>query len=478
MGFDILLDASGDLPHRPALAAGIEVVAQRVRLRLLRFRGDLILNVKKGIDYPGLLQTRPVDTDAIEALIVAELSGTEGLKSIEEVSAVFIRAAGYLTALRDGYTARLNAAGLSTSVDFSDDEFLGMITGLLSVILGEADETIQAVYDARLRGNAIGAQLDVLGIVVGVIRNEATASVATVTLTGATGTVIPAGKILEGGGTNGDQRWTIDADVTLAGGTGTATVTAENTGRIVALAASIDKIVTPVVGLDSVSNAADAIPGLNLESDAAYRARQQSSLQISGGSSTDAIRANVAAIDDVKHVAVIENDRSIAVVTGGISLDPHSYAVIVNPTLTTAAQKKVVAEAIFKTAPAGIKSMGTDVVASVTAIDGASKIIRFDFSDNVTVNVGVTLTLDSGYVVADVNTEIINLITDYIDGDATEDPPVVGLSIGENVRHLPILSLIAGVKGVLGAVLLLSGLTTDIPIGFDEIAVTGTVTVL
>lgn len=97
MGFDILLDSTGDLPHRPILGAGIDVTAQRVRLRLLRFRGDLVLNVKKGIDYPGLIQARPVDTDMIEALIVGELAGTEGLKSITSIAVVFAPLTGEVT---------------------------------------------------------------------------------------------------------------------------------------------------------------------------------------------------------------------------------------------------------------------------------------------------------------------------------------------------------------------------------------------
>ena len=388
-----------------------------------------------------------------------------------------IRAAAQLTALRNGYTAALSAAGLSTSVDFSDDEFLGMFTAVIAVLLGSSEETIQAVYDARLRNNATGAQLDTLGIVVGVPRNAATPSTATVTLTGTTGTVIPAGKIIEGGGAADAQRWILSADVTLAAGTGTGTVTAEDAGRISAVAASIDKIVTPVVGWTAVSNAADAVEGLDLESDAAYRARQQESLSIAGASSTDSIRANVAAVDDVTHVVVIDNDTAVTVVTGGVTLDPHSYAVIVNPTLTTVEQKQAVALAIFNNAPAGIRSMGTDVIAAVTAIDGTTKTIRFDFSSDVTIDVGITLTLSTGYSVGDVSATITALVTDYIDGDAAEDPPVAGLGVGEDVRHLPILSLIAGVEGVLGAVLLLNTLSTDIPIGFNEIAVTGTVTV-
>ena len=89
MSLDVILNADGDLPHRPRLAGGRERVEQRLRAALATFRGDLILDVKRGIDYPAVISARPVDVEALAALAVAELSRLDEVESVSAVEASF-----------------------------------------------------------------------------------------------------------------------------------------------------------------------------------------------------------------------------------------------------------------------------------------------------------------------------------------------------------------------------------------------------
>ena len=159
-----------------------------------------------------------------------------------------IRSAEYLTLLRAAIATELVAAGITAEIDWAADTILGTITSVTAASLGRLGEVAQAVYDARSPNNATGAQLDDLCTIVGVSRLDATYSTAAVTLTGTSGTIIPAGSVVSGGGTDGLARWTLAASVTLASGTGTGAVTAEDVGAIAAAIGEIDAIITSSPG--------------------------------------------------------------------------------------------------------------------------------------------------------------------------------------------------------------------------------------
>lgn len=120
------------------------------------------------------------------------------------------RTADFLELIRNDYEAAVNLA-----IDWERDTFLGQITAIVAARLGELADAVQAVYDATDPNNATGAQLDNLAQLVGILRKIATNSQSNVILSGADGTAITAGRIVQGGA-DADTQWLLDDDVILA----------------------------------------------------------------------------------------------------------------------------------------------------------------------------------------------------------------------------------------------------------------------
>jgi uncharacterized phage protein gp47/JayE len=363
------------------------------------------------------------------------------------------RPADFLTLIRAEYEARLIAAGLGGTVDWERDLFVTSVVTIMADMLGGLGEAAQALYDAFDVNGATALQLDNLCLIVGVTRNEATHSTATLTCTGTNGTVILEGSLVEGGGEDGKARWEVLADATIAAGTATVQVQCTEAGAIAATIGEIDAIVTPISGWSTVTNAADATSGDDRETDAALRKRRQQSLQIAGSANLASIRANVLDVDGVQACVVIENDTPVTATVEGISLPGSSVCVITYPgSGLTDDQRTAVIEAIYDRIAGGIRAYGTDAVATVTGLDGYAKTVAFNYATTLAVTVAITVALDTGLVVGDVDGEIISLVEDYL----------LTLGVGDAVRLLSISALIATVEGVTGAAILLNGVAADV----------------
>jgi uncharacterized phage protein gp47/JayE len=355
-----------------------------------------------------------------------------------------LRTADYLTIIRESFVAELIAAGHPGDVDWAADTVLGSLTTLMAAELGRLGEMAQAVYDARVPANATGAQLDDLCTLVGVSRLDPTASTATVTLTGTSGTVIPTGAIMQGGGDDGLARWRLDAAVTLASGTGEGTVTSEEEGAIVAAPGDIAQIVTPVAGWTACTNAAAAVTGRDMETDSALRVRRQLSLQITGTGSAASIRAGIAALDYVVSVLVLENDTDADAVISGVTVGPRAVNVIVWPDTLTEEQENEIAETIYRRTAATTATMGSDVQTTVTGADGTAKAVNFDFADQLSVDVDVDVVLASGYALVDVATLIEEAVAAWFEehavvGNAIDDADIAEVARVTGVRRLTVL---------------------------------------
>lgn len=347
------------------------------------------------------------------------------------------------------------------------DSPLAMIALLHASRLNDVSEASQALYDAFDPGNATGISLDVLGQVRGVPRDEATFSQATVTLTGSATLFIPVGRIVRGGGADGLARWLTTADVTLAGGTGSVVVQAEDAGTVEAIPGEIDEIVTPLDGWTAVTNAAAASEGDDRESDSAYRVRQQRSLAVAGGRSLPALRTAIDAVEGVTNVIAIDNRSDSAVTVSGVSLNAHSVAVIVYPNTLTSAQLAEVATLIFDGVSGGIETMGTGEVRTVTDDAGYPQTVKWDYATAVPTASGITVVLEVGFALADVEATIQALVVAYY----------AALAVGEPSRILAIQGLVAGVDGVTGATVLIAGAAVDVVPDLDEILTISTNTV-
>jgi hypothetical protein len=255
------------------------------------------------------------------------------------------------------------------------DSVVGQILASPSQELGLAYELLQAIYDAGDPAGAEGVVLDEIADARGLTREAATASTATLTLTGTPATVIAAGKRarVPGGGI-----FSTDAEATIPGG-GSIDVeaTCTETGPIEAGIGTIETIVDAVAGWTGVTNAAAAEIGTDEETDPALRQRIRDSRSIVGNCTVPAIRARVQALSTVDECICLTNRTLI---TDADGLPGKSFRVIVWPNTLSTAEEDELVETIWRAGiPAGIYCDGAEE-RTVTDAQGNSETVRWSYA--------------------------------------------------------------------------------------------------
>ena len=276
---------------------------------------------------------------------------------------------------------------------FGEDAYLGEETPdyqLMSVFAKCLDDysalAVQA-YNNRNPNYAVGDALDTLVQLSGISRKPATASTAELTITGEAGTVITDGKAIDDQG----NLWALDETYTIpVGGTGTVDSTCETLGAIVAPIGTISGIYTPVPGWTSVTNAAVAEKGSDIESDAELRIRFAASHSMEKNGTLDSFATVLMNIAGVKYVSVIQNDTNTDN-TGSGGLPPHSFCAVVD-----GGDADEIAEEILLLKAPGVATYGST---TKTVVDdyGNSNTIKFSRPTTTTVSVTVNITPLSGY---------------------------------------------------------------------------------
>ena len=78
-----------DLPVFPKHISGVDLIVQRMTIRLQRFLGEWILDTSVGIPYLDFIQTRPVDVAGFGAVIRTEIETTPGVLRVDDFLGVF-----------------------------------------------------------------------------------------------------------------------------------------------------------------------------------------------------------------------------------------------------------------------------------------------------------------------------------------------------------------------------------------------------
>lgn len=168
-------------------------------------------------------------------------------------------------------------------------------------------EALQLVFEQFDPGKAQGASLESLVQLNGLVRQPATQSTATVTLTGTPGAAVPAGTVVSD--VDSAHLWNTDVTVTIGGGGSVSVgVACQDFGAVVAGIGTITQIVTPVAGLSSVTNAAAANVGAEQESIAALRVRRDRSTLAPASGPIEAIYANLANVPGVTYARAYQNN--------------------------------------------------------------------------------------------------------------------------------------------------------------------------
>lgn len=158
-------------------------------------------------------------------------------------------------------------------------------------------------------------------------RKSATATSVTCTVTGAAGTVLPAG--LKAQDTSGNTYANAGSVTIGTDGTATATFNCTATGPISCPAGTLTQVYQVFPGWDTITNPTDGITGTDTESRSDLEARRQQSVMGKGSGTLGAIKAQVLAVSDVIDAYVSDNSLATATTIGGVSVPAHGILVAV-----------------------------------------------------------------------------------------------------------------------------------------------------
>lgn len=89
--YDLQLGTDGDLQPFNRHVTGMELVQQRIKVRVFTFLGEWFLDEAAGLDWQGFSQAKPFDANAVGILIRNEIVKTRGVVSVTSWSTTYDR---------------------------------------------------------------------------------------------------------------------------------------------------------------------------------------------------------------------------------------------------------------------------------------------------------------------------------------------------------------------------------------------------
>lgn len=216
-----------------------------------------------------------------------------------------------------------------------------------------------------------GTFLDAHLALIGSERDQAERSTVICDLAGVSGTLIPAGQFVEDDDRN---LWKLVSDATLDGsGQATATFRTVDFGPITATSGSVDKIVSGVVGWETVTNPDDAVPGKFAQNDISAKRQRLRELGSNSRSNSYSILAAVNALEGVAGVRFRENFTDTEQVIDNVTLAPHSTWIAVDGGVDAE-----IAEAYYTSRTGGSGFNGDETVSYTDPVTGQVIPVQFD----------------------------------------------------------------------------------------------------
>ena len=160
----------------------------------------------------------------------------------------------------------------------------------------------------------------------GIIRKTASKGSVTALISGTIGTIIPAGFTAK----SGDYEFeTISEYIIASGGNVYAELFAKDDGDFSVNIDTLTTIITPVTGVERITNPYESVAGSDIETDNELRLRAKNSLTYRATSIFDGMLAQILQLTGVSKIAGKENNTKNSVSYKGIMLEPNSIAVVV-----------------------------------------------------------------------------------------------------------------------------------------------------
>jgi uncharacterized phage protein gp47/JayE len=303
---------------------------------------------------------------------------------------------------------------ISSKLSFAKTTPLGAVNPIVAEKLEELWELAEECYNAYDIDNATDDRVVALAEVVGLSRRGETYGLVVQTVDLDASQSFAAGDLVfavEGEPTNlWENR---DAVASTTSGEYTAVFISQAPGAAaIALAGQLTVIPTPISGLNSGTNAADATAGLDIEPIGALRIRIKQATARGGSRTTQAIRSAILNLDGVLSCDVFENTTSSVDAQG---TPPHSIRVVVWDGSPGAASDNEIATAIWTRS--ATYSAGSEVG---TAEDENLGDVTVNFNRATVVDyvVAVAIESESGVAADDVKAALV-----------AADPYTVGLGV-------------------------------------------------
>ena len=192
--------------------------------------------------------------------------------------------------------------GQAVFINETDDSIIGQFNAIVCEQLADCWQQAYAASTQFDPLNAFGVALRSLVQLNGIVPAYGSATQINVTLTGTSGTVVPAGSQISD--VNANTIFSLNSDVVIgSAGTGTGVATCNTLGEINPANNTIIQILTPVYGWHNATNTSVAVLGDNPETDSQLHIKQQRETSNTSYSQVDALYAgitNLAGVDDVR----------------------------------------------------------------------------------------------------------------------------------------------------------------------------------
>lgn len=205
-----------------------------------------------------------------------------------------------------------------------------------------------------------------------------------------------------------------------------------------ALPDTVIDIVTPLVGVDSVTNPEPISGGRDAETDQELRRRYELSLSAGGSPSTNGIRAEVLGVEGVRTATVVEN---LSLETDESGRPGRSYE-----TYVLGGKDEDIAQAIFSRRAAGTRPYGQ---ITIDVEDDAGNIVPVGFTRANEVDVYFEIEFDTNNQFPENGNQLVRTaIIEYVGGIDYDGNEYVGLQTGQDMHFTKVIGIIDRITGI------------------------------
>ncbi len=329
-------------------------------------------------------------------------------------------------------------------VDLSVNSLDGQMTRILADLFFEVQSNILDVYNSFRPTGAYGDGLSTIVNLNGIYRIQGTHSYGSLTVYGRPGLTIPEGFRVSDGTTSVTYSTDFSGVIETSGSV-TIHLSCDTVGANNAGADALTNILTPIPGIESVTNGDAINPGLERETDAELRSRRELTVASPGRSTRDSLIGvlyNTPGVTDVRVYDEVDTGRfnSRVLVLGG--------------------QDATIGELIWL--HRGAVTYTGDVAVPVRDIQGNTYTIRFARPEARELYININFTAVAGRFQSETNTIVTTRLIEYIN---------LARRIGSNLRYWDISSALRSIVSQY----VNNGVTLNtLTIGLDGVANVGT----